>query len=69
MDIQLPQVDSLEFTRRLRADPAHQVLVIVAFMAYVMKGDELKMLDGGCDGYISKPIGVTRFAAQVRAFI
>ena len=69
MDIQLPQIDGLELTRRLRADPAHQALVIIAFTAYAMKGDELKMLAGGCDGYISKPIDVTRFAAQVRAFM
>ena len=69
MDIQLPQVDGLELTQRLRADPARSGLVIVAFTAYAMKGDELRMLAGGCDGYISKPIDVTRFSAQVRAFM
>ena len=33
-----------------------------------MKGDELRMREGGCDGYIAKPIDVALFAAQVRAF-
>ena len=69
MDIQLPQVDGLEITRRLRADPALGGLIIVAFTAYSMKGDEAKMLAAGCDGYISKPIDVVNFAAQVRSHL
>ena len=69
MDIQLPQLDGLEITRRLRADPATRRLVIVAFTAYAMKGDEARMLAGGCDGYISKPIDVSRFVAQVRSHL
>ena len=69
MDIQLPQVDGLVLTRRVRADPVYRELVIVAFTAYAMKGDEERMLAGGCDGYLSKPIEVARFAAQVRSFL
>ena len=69
MDIQLPNTDGLQLTRQLRADPAQRNLVIVAFTAYAMKGDEERMLAGGCDGYLSKPVDVPRFAAQVRAFL
>ncbi len=69
MDIQLPQVDGLEITQRLRADPAVAGLVIVAFTAYSMKGDEAKMLAAGCDGYISKPIDVATFAGRVRSYL
>jgi CheY-like chemotaxis protein len=69
MDIQLPQIDGLEVTRRLRANPATQGLIIVAFTAYAMKGDESRMLAGGCDGYISKPIDIAGFAAQVRMYL
>ena len=47
MDIQLPNTDGLELTRQLRADPAQRDLVIVAFTAYAMKGDEARMLAGG----------------------
>lgn len=66
MDIQLPDMDGLELTRRLKADPATSGIVIVAFTAYAMKGDEAKMLASGCDGYISKPINVSTFISQVR---
>jgi CheY-like chemotaxis protein len=67
MDIQLPDMDGLELTRRLKADPATSGIVVVAFTAYAMKGDEAKMLAAGCDGYISKPINVSTFISQVRA--
>jgi CheY-like chemotaxis protein len=56
MDIQLPGIDGLELTRRLKADPATQSIVIVAVTAYAMKGDQDKALAAGCDDYITKPI-------------
>ena len=68
MDIQLPGMDGLALTRRLKADPATRGIVVVAFTAYAMKGDEAKMREAGCDGYVSKPIDVATFAARVRAF-
>lgn len=69
MDIQMPGVDGMELTHRLKADPATRHIVIVAFTAYAMKGDEARLLAGGCDGYFSKPIDVASFAATVRNFI
>ena len=56
MDIQLPGIDGLELTRRLKADPATREIVIVAVTAYAMKGDQAKALAAGCDDYITKPI-------------
>ncbi|MDI1259116.1 response regulator [Aquabacterium sp.] len=67
MDIQLPDMDGLELTQRLKGNPATADIVIVAFTAYAMKGDEAKMLAAGCDGYISKPINVATFVSQVEA--
>ncbi|MEO7337809.1 MAG: response regulator [Caldimonas sp.] len=69
MDIQLPGMDGIEFTRLLKSDPSTRAIVIVAFTAYAMKGDEARMRDAGCDGYISKPIKVATFAADVRALL
>jgi CheY-like chemotaxis protein len=56
MDIQLPGIDGLELTRRLKADPGTRDIVIIAVTAYAMKGDQDKALAAGCDDYITKPI-------------
>jgi CheY-like chemotaxis protein len=56
MDIQLPGIDGLELTRRLKADPATRDIVIIAVTAYAMKGDQDKAFAAGCDEYITKPI-------------
>ena len=58
MDIQLPGVDGLALTRRLKADPATRGIPIVALTSYAMKGDEEKALRAGCDAYITKPIDI-----------
>ena len=58
MDIQLPGMDGLELTRRLKADAASKDIVILALTAYAMKSDEERALGAGCDGYIAKPIDI-----------
>jgi CheY-like chemotaxis protein len=69
MDIQLPGMDGLELTRRLRQDPAFAAMPIVALTAYAMKGDAEKAHAAGCNGYITKPIDTRQFPAQVRQFL
>lgn len=69
MDIQLPGRDGLELTRMIKADPTRRAIKVVAFTAHAMKGDEERMRDAGCDGYISKPIDVATFAEQLHAFL
>ena len=56
MDIQLPGIDGLELTRKLKANPAYRDTIILAVTAYAMKGDDAKAIAAGCDGYITKPI-------------
>ncbi len=56
MDLQLPGMDGLTLTRRLKCDPATRHIPILALTAYAMKGDEDKARAAGCDGYITKPI-------------
>ncbi len=51
------------------ADPATRPIVMVAFTAYAMKGDEARLRSAGCDGYLAKPINVALFANQVRALL
>ena len=56
MDLQLPGIDGLELTRRLKADSNTKDIKIVAVTAYAMKGDQEKALSAGCDDYVTKPI-------------
>lgn len=65
MDLQLPGMDGLTLTRRLKDDDATRGIVVLALTAYAMKGDEQKALDAGCDGYITKPIDTRRLPALV----
>lgn len=69
MDIQLPGLDGLALTQQLKSAAATRDIVIVAFTAYAMKGDELTMRAAGCDGYISKPIDVALLADTLRAYL
>ncbi len=69
MDLQLPGMDGLEVTRRLKADPATRDIVVVAVTAYAMKGDAERALAAGCDGYISKPIDTAAVPATVAAYL
>ncbi|HXS95985.1 MAG TPA: response regulator [Candidatus Limnocylindrales bacterium] len=65
-DIQLPGMDGLEFTRRIKSDPATKNIPIIALTAFAMKGDEQKAIDAGCDGYITKPIDTRTLGARIR---
>jgi CheY-like chemotaxis protein len=69
MDIQLPGMDGLELTRRLKADPSMRGTTILAITAYAMKGDEQKALAAGCDGYVAKPIDTRSLPAVVAAHL
>lgn len=65
MDVQLPGMDGLELTRRIKQDPAHRDIVVVALTAYAMKGDEAKAFSAGCDAYVSKPIDTTELPRTI----
>lgn len=69
MDIQLPGIDGLELTRRLKADPAMRDVVILALTAYAMKGDEEKAQEAGCDGYIAKPIDTRSLPGVIQSYL
>ncbi len=69
MDIQLPGMDGLEATRRMKANPATAAIPVVAITAHAMTGDEERILACGCAGYISKPINTRELALMVREFL
>ena len=65
MDIQLPEVSGLEITKRLKEDEELRGIPVVAVTAFAMKGDEEKIRQGGCEGYIAKPISIAGFMKVV----
>jgi CheY-like chemotaxis protein len=58
MDLQLPDMDGLQLTQKLKQDARYKHIKIIALTAYAMKGDRAKALAAGCDDYITKPIDV-----------
>jgi len=69
MDIQLPGMDGLALTRKLKTDPDTSDTIILGLTAYAMKGDEQRVLEAGCDGYLSKPIDTRTFPALVARYL
>jgi two-component system cell cycle response regulator DivK len=69
MDIQLPEVSGLEVTRWIKADPELRRIPVVAVTAFAMNGDEERILQGGCEAYLSKPISIAKFMETVRHFL
>lgn len=61
MDLQMPGMDGIEATRRLKADPVTADIPVLAVTAYAMKGDDRKALEAGCWGYVTKPIDTRQF--------
>jgi signal transduction histidine kinase len=69
MDLQLPGLDGLAATRRLKADPETSSIPIVALSAHAKDTDESRAREAGCAGYIAKPIRLSRFPQQVRSYL
>src|SRR3982750_500535 len=65
MDIQLPEVSGLEVTKWLKDDEELRSIPVIAVTAFAMKGDEEKIRQGGCEGYIAKPISIAGFIKVV----
>jgi CheY-like chemotaxis protein len=56
MDLQLPGMDGVELSRRLKSDPGLKNIVILMVTSYDLKGQEERALAAGCAAYIHKPI-------------
>lgn len=69
MDIQLPGMDGLELTRRLKAKPETKQIVIIAITAFTLAQHEQKAREAGCDGYIIKPIDVTTLPRELARYL
>ncbi len=69
MDIQLPDIDGLEATKKIRASEADGDIPIIALTSFAMAGDRERALAAGCTGYIEKPINPDTFIAEIEKFL
>jgi len=69
MDINLPEIDGYEVTKRFKQLPSMEKVPVIAMTANVMKGDREKTLAAGCDGYIPKPIDIDALPDQIARFL
>jgi two-component system cell cycle response regulator DivK len=69
MDIQLPGMDGLEATARLKRDDKTRAIPVIALTALAMKGDEERIRAAGCDGYIAKPLRYQEVLATIASHL
>jgi PAS domain S-box-containing protein len=69
MDIQLPGMDGLEATRRLRADPDFRTVPIIALTALAMRGDRERCLAAGATDYLSKPVSLKKLVQMIEEYL
>ena len=69
MDVNLPDIDGLEVTRRIKAQDHLKPIPIVALTANAMFGDEERCLEAGCDGYIAKPVSKIKLLSNLKSYL
>lgn len=69
MDVNLPDIDGLEATARLKSSPILSCIPVIALTANAMVGDREKALQAGCDGYLPKPVSRAELLETVGSFV
>jgi two-component system cell cycle response regulator DivK len=69
MDVNLPEIDGWEVTRRLKAEPATRHIPVVALTAHAMVNDRDKALQAGCDDYETKPVDFQRLLSKMETLL
>ena len=69
LDINLPDIDGLEVTARVKANPTLSEIPLIALTANAMHGDRERCLAAGCSGYVPKPITKNELLTTVARFV
>lgn len=67
MDLQMPELNGLEATRRIKKNYAE--IAVIAQTAFAMEDDRTKCIEAGCDDYITKPLNAENLLAKIAQFI
>jgi len=65
LDMSIPEIDGWNLARQLKDSPDTSDILIVALTGHTAPGDRKRAFAAGCDGYISKPLDIPSFCAQV----
>lgn len=69
LDLAMPNMDGWEMHKLLRKDERTKDLAVIALTAHAMIGDKERVLAAGFDGYISKPIDIEKFIAEIKRWL
>lgn len=69
MDINLPGIDGIEATRRIRASEIDGTIPIIAITSYAMRGDRENIMAAGCNGYFEKPFDPMTIVENIHKII
>ena len=69
MDIQLDGISGIDIIREVKSDSKLKNIPVVAISAYAMKNEEVRILQSGCDKYLSKPMSIEDFMATVKYYL
>ncbi len=69
MDLELPDIDGWEATRRLKGNPQTRDIPVIALTAHALAGSREKALAAGCDDFDTKPVDFDRLLAIIRRLL
>ena len=65
MDLGLPDGNGLEFTRKIKSDPATRDVIVIALTGRALETDQAACLAAGCSGYLAKPVNAEELLGRI----
>ncbi|MBU3913943.1 response regulator, partial [bacterium] len=69
LDMSLPKMDGFQVVREIKANDQTRSIPVIAITARAMKGEKEKILEAGCDNYISKPIDPDLLVDEIKKWL